>query len=104
MEKYKVIIEPDAETDLYEVIHYIGNILHEPKSAKRIYLSIKEQVQSLSEMPFRYPLVQDDKYWHRGVRRILVENYAAFYYVTEDDLSIHVFRILYNRRDWQNLI
>jgi len=33
-----------------------------------------------------------------------VENYSAFYIVNEKDKEIHVFRILYNRREWKNLL
>lgn len=104
MDKYKVIIEPTAENDLYEIFHYIGGILHEPRSAERIYFAIKDQVSSLSEMPLRYPLIQEEPYRSMGVRRIQIESYTAFYLVNENDLSVHVFRILYSRREWKNLI
>lgn len=50
--KYEVIIENSAERDLLEILTYISETLLEP--AKRIYLSIKEQAQSLDHMPFRY--------------------------------------------------
>lgn len=104
MEKYKVIIEGTAENDLIEILDYIGRILHEPRTAERIYFSIKEQVLSLSEMPFRYPLIQDEPYRTNGVRRIPVENYSAFYLVDDQDKTVHVLRIIYNRREWMNFL
>ena len=104
MEQYKVIIESTAENDLIEILDYIGLTLREPRSAERIYYSIKKQVLSLDEMPFRYPVIAEEPYRTAGVRRILVENYSAFYIVSEKDKEVHVFRILYNRREWKNLL
>lgn len=104
MEKYKVIIEGTAENDLIEILDYIGRILHEPRTAERIYFSIKEQILSLSKMPFRYSLIQEEPYRTNGVRRIPVENYSAFYIVDDRDKTVHVFRIIYNRREWMNFL
>ena len=104
MEKYKVIIDYSAENDLVGILHYITNVLHEPKTAKRIYKSIKEQILSLEEMPLRYPLINEEPYRTAGVRKILVEGYTAFYLVNNNDMSVHVFRILYSRREWMNLL
>ena len=102
--KFDVIIEPTAEKDLYGILTYISETLLEPAIAKRIYMSIKEQVLSLSDMPLRYALVDEEPYRSMGVRKIPVENYIAFYIVDEPRYAVHVFRILYNRREWQNLI
>ncbi len=35
---------------------------------------------------------------------LLVENYIAFYVVDEAKREAHVLRILYNRREWQDLL
>ena len=104
MTKFDVIIEPTAEKDLYGILTYISETLLEPAIAKRIYMSIKEQVLSLSDMPLRYALIDEEPYRSMSVRKIPVENYIAFYIVDESHHTVHVFRILYNRREWQNLI
>ena len=51
--EYEVIMENSAERDLLDILTYISKTLLEPATAKRIYLSIKEQAQSLDHMPFR---------------------------------------------------
>lgn len=104
MMEFDVIIEPSAEKDLYGILTYISETLLEPVVAKRIYLSIKEQIMSLSSMPLRYALIDEEPYRSMGVRKIPVENYIAFYIVNESRKNVHVFRILYNRREWHNLI
>ena len=55
-------------------------------------------------MPFRYAVVNEEPYRSMGVRRIPVENYTVFYIVDENAKTVHIFRILYNRREWQYLL
>jgi len=102
--EYEVILETTAILDLYEILDYITDILKAPASAKRVVLSIEEKVMSLSFMPARHPLVNDEQYASMGVRLIPAENYIAFYIIDEIKREVHVFRILYNRRDWQSIL
>lgn len=102
--KYNVVIEKTAENDLIEILDYITDTLKEPKVASNIYRLIKSEILSLKEMPFRFQIVNEEPFRSIGVRRISVKNYSAFYVVDEEDRIVHIFRILYNRREWQNLL
>lgn len=104
MEKYEVIIDAEAEKDLVEILTYITETLKEPHAAIRIFNSIREQILSLDHMPNRHAVIAEEPYAALGVRIIPVENYLAFYYVDEQSKAVHVFRILYNRREWKNLL
>lgn len=104
MEEFEVIIEETAERDLISILSYISDTLKEPAIAKRIFLSIKDQVLSLNQMPYRYAVVNEEPYMQMGIRKISVENYTAFYFVDDKNKIVHVFRVLYNRREWKNLI
>jgi plasmid stabilization system protein ParE len=102
--KYKIVIELPAQRDLQDILCYITDTLKEPVVARRIYTSIKEQILALSQMPLRHSVVQDQPYATMGVRKLLVENYIAFYIINEAKCEVHVLRILYNRREWQNIL
>jgi len=102
--KYDVIIETTAALDLYGILDYITDVLKAPESAERIYWSIKDQVLSLDKMPYRFPLVREEPFASMGVRLMPVENYHAFYVIGEQQSEVRVFRILYNRREWQNIL
>lgn len=104
MEKYNVLIDTEAEKDLIGILTYITETLKEPRVAARIFHSIREQILSLDQMPNRYAVIAEEPYATMGVRIFPVENYMAFYYVDDLKRTVHVFRILYNRREWQNLI
>ena len=104
MEKFKVIIELPAASDLRGILRYITETLKEPVTAERIYFSIKEQVMTLDKMPLRFPLVRDETFAARGLRRMLAENYSVFYVVDETLREVHILRVLYSRREWQTLL
>ena len=103
-DEYEVILETTAVLDLYGILDYITNVLKAPEAARRVFLSIEEKVMSLDFMPARHNLVREEPYASLGVRIMPVENYNAFYIVDEPKQEVHVLRILYNRREWQNLL
>lgn len=104
MTEYKIVIEQTAENDLVGILSYISDTLHEPSIAMKIYGLIKKEILTLNRMPFRFEVVNEEPYRSIGVRRIPVENYTAFYIVDENEKTVHIFRILYNRREWQYLL
>ncbi len=104
MTTYKIVIERTAENDLNDILSYISNTLHEPTIAKKLYNEIKEKFSNLKNMPHRHKIVNEEPYRSIGVRMLLIENYIAFYVVDEERKTVHIFRILYNRRDWQQIL
>lgn len=59
---------------------------------------------SLSEMPSRHALVTDERLALLGIRKLPVENYIVFYVISETNMVATVVRILYGRRDWEQLL
>ena len=104
MTTHKIVIERTAENDLNDILSYISNTLHEPTIAKKLYNEIKENFSNLESMPHRHKIVNEEPYRSIGVRMLLIENYIAFYVVDEERKTVHIFRILYNRRDWQQIL
>ncbi len=102
--KYKVIFELPAQRDLQDIFYYITDTLKEPATAQRIYISIKEQILTLQQMPLRHSIIQEHPYAEMEVRKLLVENYIVFYVVNEERCKVHILRILYNRREWQSIL
>lgn len=102
--KFKIIIDASAQKDLRDILNYIADTLLEPEIARRIYFSIRSQIMSLDEFPMRHPVIKEEPYATLGIRRIPVENYTTFYFVNTDKYEVHILRILYNRREWQNLL
>ena len=104
MKTYKIQIERAAEQDLYKIFSYISDTLLAPDAAKRIYLSIRQEIESLTFMAERYALIQEEPYRSAGIRKLLVENYLIFYGIDHDTNSVHILRVLYSRREWKHLL
>lgn len=101
---YKVIIDFPAEQDLTDLFFYITETLKTPDAAKRLYEKIRQEISALASMPYRCPLISEEPYSRLGVRKLFIENYIAFFLIDEAAHEVHVFRILYQRREWHNLI
>jgi plasmid stabilization system protein ParE len=102
--EYKVIIEHPAQKDLQGLLRYISDTLKEPVIARRVYTLIREQILTLNKMPFRNNIVQEQPYATMEVHKLLVENYIMFYIINEEKCEVHILHILYNRREWQNIL
>jgi len=101
---YKIIIEDPAISDLHDIHNYIAQTLKAPDTAKRIYFSIKGKIKTLNQFPLRYQLVNDKMLAVQGIRILPAENYLVFYVVDEAAKNVNILRILYNRREWQQLV
>jgi len=103
MKSYKVLISEPATGDLLAIAQYIAKELKEPAAAKKLVSKIREAVMSLSEMPSRHALVTDERLASLGMRKLSVENYIVFYVISETNMVVTVVRILYGRRDWEQI-
>jgi len=101
---YSVIIDSKAGRDLEDIIIYITETLKAPDAARNLYHKIKHEILNLELMPYRCPLIAEPPYSQIGVRKLFVENYIAFFVVDEAAHEVHIFRILYNHREWHDLL
>ena len=90
MEKYEVKIFSTAKQDLLEIIDYLNTL--SPETALRYYDKLTEEIGGLSHMPERCP----------RPRYLIVENYLVFYTISGQMVQIQ--RILYGRRNYQNIL
>jgi toxin ParE1/3/4 len=104
MTVFEVVIETTAVSDLPGILRYITDTLKKPAAAKRVYSSVKSQILTLVQMPLRYPLVAEETFAARGLRKMPCENYLVFYTVDEAKGEVHILRVQYNRREWRNLL
>lgn len=104
MKRYSVEISEPAEQDVLDIARYISAELSAPEAALEMVDTLDDSMNSLDDNPKRQPLVRDDRLAARGYRALPVKNYLVFYIVDEQARVVDIIRILYNRRDWVNLI
>ena len=104
MEQYRVDVSEAAENDLHDIIRYIASQFSAAETALNIMEQLEEAMASLSKLPQRFPLLQDDRLSQMGYRKLVVKNYIVFFSIDEKNKVVDIERILYARRDWIRLL
>lgn len=104
MEHYDILVYETAETDIRDIIGYISKTLREPNTARAMFKRFQEAIMSLSRMPERFPLVQDNYLASLGIRTIPVGNYLIFYVVNREERQVNISRVLYGKRNWIEIL
>jgi plasmid stabilization system protein ParE len=90
MLKYRVDISEPAEDDLRDIVRYISSQLDAPLTAMNMLEAIEDALSKLSDMPYRCPIVRDERLAAMGYRRLEIKNYTVFYSINEKDKVIDV--------------
>ncbi|MBN2858603.1 MAG: type II toxin-antitoxin system RelE/ParE family toxin [Candidatus Delongbacteria bacterium] len=94
----------EAQNDISAIVLYIKNKLKNPSAAQRLFKLLRSNIMQLDSMPERYAPVRDTSLAEKGIRKLIVENHLIFFYIDEVEHKVSVLRILYDRRDWKNLV
>ena len=94
---YDVELIDEAENDLHNIYKYYAFKRREPRLAKKIYMQIINKLNTLNEMPFRYPVYQKEPWKSRNIHQVFVGSYCCFYLVTKN--IVKIIRILYGSMD-----
>ena len=104
MMKYRIEIGAQAQSDITDIMRYIGQVLLEPRTAGNLYRLLKEEILSLKQMPERYPYEDDDRLRALGIRKLLVKNYKVLYFVDTERQLVQVARVVYAGRGISRLL
>lgn len=101
---YKIVVTDPAQKDLQNAVSYISNELKNKNAALNLVSLVEEKINSLTEMPERYALIDDEILLKEGFRLMKIENYLLFYIVRKESQTVVIQRFLYARRDWLNIL
>ena len=93
-----------VNSDIVSVLKYISGVLEAPRVAENHYDELLITYDKLMKNPHRKPLVQNKYLASKGIRSINVKNYVLFYKINEDVNTVLLYRFLYCRRDWINIL
>ncbi len=96
---YKVKLTDHAVAQMQEAVIYISKVLQASTVAKHWAARIKKELASLSTMPARYPLTEEEPWRTEGVRKMSVENFLVYYWIDEAKKIVWITAIVYARRD-----
>lgn len=73
-----------------------------PDTAKKQAARIMNEIQGLSELPYRHKIYTGEPWKSQGMRYFSVDNYLVFYIVNEQTQIVYILRIMYGGRDISN--
>ena len=97
--EYKVKITPFAFSQLAETVNYISGVLLVPETAAKWLDVLQSSIRSLSSMPNRFPLTEEQPWREKGIRKLNVKGFFVYYLVDEERKTVTVTAVVYGRRD-----
>lgn len=102
MEHYEVKLTNHAVEQMAEIADYMVNTLHAPAAAKSFQQMMYSEMAKYATMPNRMQLLEDEPWHSRGIRKIQVKNFYAYYWVDETKKAVWFIAVVYARRDQLN--
>ena len=97
--KYEVKITPYALRQMQEIVRYISVTLQSPENATHWLDTMKEELASLSFMPARFPLTEEEPWDGQGIHKMVVNNFLVYFWIDADNLRIWITAVVYGRRN-----
>ena len=100
MKQYRILITDEALNDMESIYEYIAEELLAPDTAMGQYNRIADAIETLDQMPERIKLMESEPEKTRGLRKLIVDNYAVFFIIADD--IVIVTNVLYGASDIEN--
>jgi addiction module RelE/StbE family toxin len=101
---FELVFSEKINNDIISALYYIRNILEAPKAAENHFEELKKKYEKLKEKPYIRPLVKNKYLATKGIRFIKVKNYILIYKINEENKTVLLYRFIYCRRDWINIL
>lgn len=104
MNVFEVIFTPQAEEQLEGIAHHIAVDLCNRIAAEEFVDNIIEQSLKLSLNPEKYRLIDEEPWGSRGVRKIKVDNYYAYFWIDIENATVWIIGVVFAKRDQKKFL
>ena len=101
---YHLHITSTAEHDIMRAVDYIEFVLKNPQAADNLLDVVTKQIETLSDFPQKFRIVDDPVLASWEIRFVIINNYLAFYTINEEKQTVIVVRFLYKKRNWYSIL
>ena len=101
---YRLEILPAAVRDMVQTARYISRDLGSPEAAERLAQEITEAIDRIPSFPYANPAYAPIRPLEREYRKVRVQNYLIFYWVSETAKTTTVARVIYARRNMDSAL
>ena len=86
--EYNVKITLYALRQMQEIVRYISATLQSPENAAHWLDTIEKEMASLSSMPARIPLTEEEPWHSQGIHKMVVKNFLVYFWIDADNLLV----------------
>lgn len=102
--KFSLYIYPQAAEDMDSIFDYIADELKNPDAALKQIDDFEKLFDTVCSAPLSCPLINNEFVKDPTLRKLIVNNYIAFYRPDAERERIEVVRVLYGMMDFKNLL
>ena len=104
MDQYEVKITRPAQRQLQEIFRYIAEHLQEKQTAVRMLDTLEKEILSLSTLPNRGALTEEEPWHSAGIRKMPVKNYLVYFWVNDEQKKVQITAIVYGRQNQRSVL
>lgn len=104
MNRYYMIVTPQAEEQIRDIAYYIAVDLQAPEAAETFLDELQDTFQTISYNPERQFLVEDEPWHSEGIRKIQVKNYMVYFWIDIDAAAVKITGVCYAKRDLKKFL
>lgn len=101
---YNIYITATAERDLIRATDHIEFVLKNQTAVDDLLDEAEKQINSLSDFPEKFRLVDDPVLASWGIRFVIVNGYLAFYTISEEENRVIIVRFLFQKSNWNAIL
>ena len=98
MNTYTVKVTEYALAQMREITEYISQTLQAPQAAHSLLAALKSGMASCTELPAINPLLPDEPWHSEGIRKIIVKNFYAYYWINMEKREVWFIAVVYAKR------
>lgn len=99
MKVYKIVMTPDAKSDLRNIRDYIAETFSAPETARNYIHSIREETAKLEYTASVIAPVPEEPWHSRKIRRFSAKEFFIYYRIDESTDIVYILNIIYQKRD-----
>lgn len=96
MKLYNVNLTPKAKENIKDTIYYISHVLNEPQNARNFLDFIEKEIKNLNYMPSSHQLVDEEPFHSKGVRKINIKKFIAYFVIDEKNYVVWILAFAYS--------
>jgi len=104
MSEWKIVLTPEFKQEIKDIHSYIANTLLVPETALKQVKRIIDTVETLDNMPLKFPLYNKEPWRSRGLRKMPVDNFIVFYLPNQDTNEVVIFHVFYGGQNIEDLL